>query len=74
MRKKKISEREERRLATRRERHGPDFDRKNAYHASMFVKTKFNSVTGSAAAKKRWKDYREKKALEGGNGKGGTVL
>lgn len=64
MRRKRISERERRRIATRRERHGEDFDSRNARHAAQFVKTKFNSETGRAAAKKRWADYRRAKAEE----------
>lgn len=73
MRKKKLDEREQRRIATRIARHGPDFDSKNARHAAQFVPTKFNSATGRAAAKKRWDDYREQKARERGNGKGGSL-
>ena len=64
MPKKRLSEREQRRIATRRRNHGDDFDSRNARHAAQFVPTKFNSATGSAAAKKRWEDYRRKKALE----------
>lgn len=58
----KLPERERRRIATRRERHGADFDSRNASHAGKFSKTKFNSNTGSAAAKLRWQREREKKA------------
>ena len=64
MPRKRLSEREQRRIATRRARHGEDFDSRNARHAAQFVPTKFNSATGSAAAKKRWEDYRRKKAQE----------
>lgn len=63
MPKKRLSEREARRIATRRARHGDDFDSRNARHAASFVPTKFDSATGSAAAKKRWEDYRRKKAM-----------
>ena len=59
---KKLSERERRRIATRRENNGEDFDSRNARHAASFSKTKFNSNTGSAAAKLRWQRYREEKA------------
>ena len=61
---RKLSERERRRIATRRERHGDDFDSRNARHAASFSQTKFNSSTGQAAARKRWQDYREKRAEE----------
>lgn len=60
---KRLSERERRRIATRRARHGEDFDSRNARHAAQFVPTKFNSQTGRDAAKKRWDEYRRKKAL-----------
>ena len=59
---KKLSDRERRRIATRRENNGEDFDSRNARHAASFSKTKFNSGTGSAAAKLRWQRYREEKA------------
>lgn len=59
---KKLSERERRRLATRRERHGDDFDSRNARHAASFSKTKFNSNTGQAAARLRWQRVREERA------------
>lgn len=59
---RKLSERERRRIATRRENNGEDFDSRNARHAASFSKTKFNSNTGSAAAKLRWQRYREEKA------------
>jgi hypothetical protein len=58
----KLTERERRRIATRRERHGDDFDSRNARHAASFSQTKFNSKSGSAAAKLRWQKYREEKA------------
>lgn len=70
MPKKRLSEREARRIATRKRNHGDDFDSRNARHAAQFVPTKFNSATGSAAAKKRWEDYRRKKALERNNTRG----
>lgn len=61
---KKLPERERRRIATRRERHGEDFDSRNARHAASFSQTKFNSKSGSAAAKLRWQRWREKKAQQ----------
>lgn len=61
---RKLPERERRRIATRRERHGEDFDSRNARHAASFSQTKFNSKTGSAAAKLRWQRYREEKAKQ----------
>lgn len=59
---KKLPERERRRIATRRERNGEDFDSRNARHAASFSPTKFNSSTGQQAAKLRWQRYREEKA------------
>jgi hypothetical protein len=59
---KRLSERERRRIATRRERNGEDFDSRNARHAASFSQTKFNSKTGQAAAKLRWQRYRDIKA------------
>lgn len=59
---RKLTERERRRIATRRERHGDDFDSRNARHAASFSQTKFNSKTGSQAAKLRWQKFREEKA------------
>lgn len=59
---KKLPERERRRIATRRERHGDDFDSRNARHAASFSQTKFNSKTGSQAAKLRWQKFREERA------------
>ena len=58
---RRLSERERRRVATRRERHGEDFDSRNARHAASFSQTKFNSKTGRHAAKLRWQRYREEK-------------
>lgn len=59
MHNKRLSDRERRRLQTRRERNGPDFDSENARHAGRHTPTKFNSATGRDAAKLRWKKYRE---------------
>lgn len=70
---KKLSDRERRRLHTRRRNHGPDFDRINARIAGLQSPTKFNSATGSDAAKLRWKRYRiakAKKITEAQNGNG----
>lgn len=61
---KKLPERERRRIATRRERHGENFDSENARHAASFSQTKFNSKSGSAAAKLRWQRWREEKAQQ----------
>jgi hypothetical protein len=59
---KRISDRERRRLQTRRARHGADFDKINARRAGMNSPTKFNSQTGRDAAKLKWKKYRAEKA------------
>jgi hypothetical protein len=61
VRNKNLSDREKRRLATRRERNGDDFDSRNARHAGRHTHTKFNSATGRDAAKLRWTKYREDK-------------
>lgn len=63
----RLSDRERRRIATRRANNGEDFDSRNGRHAAQFNKTKFNSTTGSNAAKLRWQRYRDekrRKALE----------
>lgn len=71
---KRLSDRERRRLQTRRMNHGPDFDSRNARHAALQSQTKFTSGqggTGSEAAKIRWKRYRAeklKKIREASNG------
>lgn len=70
---KKLSERERRRLATRRERNGEDFESRNARHAGRHTPTKFNSATGREAAKLRWSQYRKdklKKLQESEDGSG----
>lgn len=59
---KRLPERERKRIATRRLKNGADFDRLNARRAGMNSPTKFNSQTGSEAAKLRWKRFREEKA------------
>lgn len=73
MRKKRLSEREQRRLATRRRNYGSDFDRLNARVAGLKSPTKFNSESGREAAKLKWKKYRiekAKKIRESQNGNG----
>ena len=62
MPKKRLSEREARRIATLKRKRGDDFYSINGQHSGKFTKTTFNSVTGSAAAKLKWKKYREEKA------------
>lgn len=57
-----LNAREQKRINTRLRNNGDDFDSRNARHAASFSKTKFNSKTGSAAAKKKWQMYREEKA------------
>lgn len=59
---KRLPERELKRIRTRRLKHGADFDRINARHAGLQSPTQFNSQTGSEAAKLKWKRYREEKA------------
>lgn len=59
---KRLSKREARRIRNRR-LNNPGFDeRLNARHAGLQSPTKFNSTTGSAAAKLKWKRYRQDKA------------
>lgn len=70
---KRLSDRERKRIATRRSNHGPDFDRINARRAGLNSPTKFNSQTGREAAKLKWKRYRIEKAkklkeIQDGNG------
>jgi len=58
-RKRRLSDRERRRVATIKQRHGADFFHRNAKKAGKMTPTKFNSATGSAAANARWAKVRE---------------
>lgn len=62
MRKKHLSDRERRRIITRRENNGADFDSRNGRHAAQFNKTKFNSATGRKAAFRKHELDRIRKA------------
>lgn len=66
LRKRRLNDRERRRIETIEKRHGKDFFHRNSKKAGKLSPTKFNSETGSAAATKRWADHRERKEL--GNG------
>lgn len=57
--KRRLSERERRRIATIKERHGADWFHRNAKKAGKSTPTKFNSETGSATANARWAKVRE---------------
>lgn len=63
--KRRLSSRERRRIETIKKRHGADFFHLNAKKAGKMTPTKFDSTTGSAAAKARWDRYKEEKG--GGN-------
>lgn len=52
--KRRLSDRERRRIETIKQRHGADFFHRNAKKAGKMTPTKFDSATGSAAAKARW--------------------
>ena len=73
VKKRRISERERRRISTNKERHGADWFHRNAKKAGKLTPTKFNSETASAAAKKRWSAHREKGVQHGStNSQSGT--
>jgi hypothetical protein len=57
--KRRVSEREQRRIATVKQKHGADFYHRNSKKAGKLSPTKFNSDSGSAAAKARWDKHRE---------------
>jgi hypothetical protein len=57
--KRRLSDRERRRIETIKQRHGADFFHRNAKKAGKMTPTKFDSATGSAAAKARWARVRE---------------
>lgn len=58
-RRRRLEDRERRRIETIKLRHGADFFHRNAKKAGKATPTKFNSATGSAAAKARWDKFRE---------------
>lgn len=60
-RKRRLSDRERRRIATIKQRHGADFFHRNSKKAGKLSPTKFNSDTASEAANKRWEAYRREK-------------
>lgn len=60
-RKRRLSDRERRRIETIKQRHGADWFYRNAKKAGKSTPTKFNSETGSAAAKARWAKAREER-------------
>lgn len=59
--KRRLSDRERRRIATIKERHGADWFHRNAIKAGKLTPTKFSSETGKAAAKARWEKHRREK-------------
>lgn len=65
-------EREQRRLATIRRKHGEDFTKKNASKAGKLSTTKFDSDRGSKAANIRWAKERAKKAQKGNTTNGSS--
>lgn len=69
--KKRLSERELRRIETTKKRHGDDFWHRNAVKAGKKTPTKFDSERGREAARKRWAAHREKKGLTNGQSKQG---
>lgn len=60
-RKRRLNDRERRRIETVKKKHGADFYHRNSKKAGKSSPTKFNSESGSAAANKRWEDYRREK-------------
>jgi len=63
--KRRLSDRERRRIETIKNRYGADFFHLNAKKAGKLTPTKFDSTTASAAAKIRWDKYKAEKG--GGN-------
>lgn len=62
MRRKVLTDRERKRIATRRQRQGDDFEVRNARYAAQFNKTKFTSATGRKAAFRKHELDRIRKA------------
>lgn len=58
-RRRRLSDRERRRIETIKQRHGADWFHRNAKKAGKSTPTKFDSATGSAAANARWAKVRE---------------
>lgn len=56
---RRLSDRERRRIQTTKQRHGADYFHRNAKKAGKLTPTKFNSESGSAAANARWAKVRE---------------
>lgn len=61
----KDPEREKKRIATIKARHGKDWLHDNAIKAGKLTPTKFNSETASKAAKARWARHRAIQAQKG---------
>lgn len=67
--KRRLSSRERRRIETIKQRHGSDFFHINAKKAGKMTPTKFDSTTGSAAAKARWDRYKAERKEGGKDGR-----
>lgn len=63
------SDREARRIATTKAKHGADFFHRNAKIAGKQTPTKFNSETASAAANARWEKARRERGTKKHHGK-----
>lgn len=63
-RRRRVDDREARRIATTKRKHGADFFHRNSKKAGKLSPTKFNSDTASAAANKRWETYRREKGIK----------
>lgn len=61
---RRLSDREARRIATTRKNHGQDFYHRNSKKAGKLSPTKFNSESASDAAKKRWEKHRREKGIK----------
>ncbi len=66
-RRRRLNDRERRRIATTKQRHGADFFTRNAKKAGKSSTTKFNSETASLAAKKRWEKHRRERGVKSGS-------
>ena len=60
-RRRRRNDSQRRRIDTIKAKRGPDWFHRNAKKAGKLSPTKFNSETASAAANKRWENYRREK-------------
>lgn len=66
-RKRRIADRDRRRIETIRKRKGPNWFHDNAKRAGKFASPHNTSEKGRAAANARWQKHREEKGVTGGS-------